>query len=253
MKKAFKGFDKDLKCRGFQFVIGETYTSEFTGKPKLCTNHGFHYCNTLNQVYDHYPLVNSNRFCEVEILGEFTEDSYKGITTSLKIIREIPVENLLSEKMDVKMGLDKVRELQTKFPLIQVCGSVGLYLHGIKLDRWGNDYLSDLDIVVPHYMPFDSDESVYDSNAKPSGSDFDETFLYNGVKVDCRIDNKQRYDIIEYKGFKYNVSKFEAIMEAKTRYAARGNNKHKDDIREMCKVREKSQSQSIVYDASLPF
>ena len=36
---AFKGFDRDMKCRGYQYVEGETYEQE--GPAQLCAQ-GFH-------------------------------------------------------------------------------------------------------------------------------------------------------------------------------------------------------------------
>lgn len=38
--KAYKGFDKDLRCRGFQYEIGKEYVEE---EAELC-NKGFHAC-----------------------------------------------------------------------------------------------------------------------------------------------------------------------------------------------------------------
>ena len=42
--KGYKGFNKDLTCRDFQYEIGKEYKHE--GNIKLC-NKGFHFCKRL--------------------------------------------------------------------------------------------------------------------------------------------------------------------------------------------------------------
>ena len=49
--KAYKGFNADMKCQGFQYKEGETY--EFEGEPKLCKC-GFHACLNLADVFTYY-------------------------------------------------------------------------------------------------------------------------------------------------------------------------------------------------------
>lgn len=46
----YKGTDKDMKCRGFQFDLGKEYVEE---KAKLCKK-GFHGCEYPLDVFAHY-------------------------------------------------------------------------------------------------------------------------------------------------------------------------------------------------------
>lgn len=63
----FKGTDSDMKCRDYQFRIGETFTVSNEKEVKLC-EYGFHLCAALNDVFKYYPIGNNNRFFKVKAL-----------------------------------------------------------------------------------------------------------------------------------------------------------------------------------------
>ena len=96
--KAYKGFDKDLKCRGFQYEIGKEYEEK---EAKVCEK-GFHACTNPLNVLQYYPPCYENRYCEVEQDGEFSEngDDSKVASTKIKISNEISLEELIQAAMD---------------------------------------------------------------------------------------------------------------------------------------------------------
>jgi hypothetical protein len=252
-KLAFKGFSSDLKCKNVQFRVGETFTTAYIStnkQPTLCSSDGYHYGVTLKDVFDHYPDNKTNRFCVVEILGLYTEDGHKGTTTSLKIVRELSKEEITKQLLEESFDLKTLRDIQEQYPLCHVGGSVGLFLHGVRLKRWADVNSSDLDLIFPYYIaPESTDKLKLDfSSDKASGNDFDYTFSVNGTKVDVKIDPKQRYELITYNGFKYKVGTLLTILEAKMRYALLGNSKHSNDIKEMILGHKESKSTSSNLD-----
>ena len=102
--RGYKGFDKDLKCRGFQYEIGKDYEQE--GEVKCCER-GFHFCENPFDVFRYYSPSNS-RYCEVEGDGnaDKANDDSKVATSHIHISAEIGLNGLI--KAGVKFILDKV-------------------------------------------------------------------------------------------------------------------------------------------------
>ena len=63
--KAYKGFDKNMQCRGFQFEEGKTYELPEGETAKLCKR-GFHACENPLDCWEYYNLLDSE-FHEVEL------------------------------------------------------------------------------------------------------------------------------------------------------------------------------------------
>ena len=92
--KAYKAFDDNLQCRGFQFEVGETYTLPGDSAPELCAR-GFHACEKLQDCYGYYP--DGSRICEVEMLGTIVgEGGDKIAASSIRIVRELGHMEILS-------------------------------------------------------------------------------------------------------------------------------------------------------------
>ena len=111
--KGYKGFDKDLKCRGFQYKVGETYK---TDNAEVCET-GFHFCENPFDVFSYYPPScekGVNRFCEVEGGGKIDKDcdGSKIACSEIKIGAEIKLDGIINA--GVKFILDKVKWVNNK-------------------------------------------------------------------------------------------------------------------------------------------
>ena len=109
--KAYKGFDKNLKCRGFQYEIGKTYEEN---DAVLCKR-GFHACKNPLDVFGYYPPGDESRYCEVELgevsNGKDAEDS-KVCSRKIRIGDEIGLEGIVD--VFVKFIFEKVNWEDTK-------------------------------------------------------------------------------------------------------------------------------------------
>ena len=92
---AYKGFDKDMKCRGFQFEVGKTYTHE--GKVKACES-GFHSCENPLDVFSYYDICSDNRFALVKASGEISRhsDDSKLASASLTVEAELRLPEFIA-------------------------------------------------------------------------------------------------------------------------------------------------------------
>ena len=91
---AYKGFDKNLKCRDFQYEVGKEY--EMDGDIKCCER-GFHACESPLEVFDHYDMLNS-RFAKVEQSGEIDkeENSTKVCSSRIKVKAELKLADMIN-------------------------------------------------------------------------------------------------------------------------------------------------------------
>ncbi len=129
--------------------------------------------------------------------------------------------------------LQMLREFQEKYPNSHVGGSVGLYLHGINLQR--DISKTDLDITVPDWIEELND--VNDYRTEPSdASDFDYVKMHKDstgyfcCKIEIRVCPEPSYTTVEFERHTYNVSLLSNILFWKKKYARKGVQKHIDDL-----------------------
>ncbi|MBF6967107.1 hypothetical protein HN241_14145 [Acinetobacter baumannii] len=96
---SYKGFDKNLQCRGFQYEIGKTF--EHKGKVKACGS-GFHACEYPLDVFGYYAPGELNRFAVVEQSGELSRDSddTKVASKSITIKAEVDIPFLVKAAVE---------------------------------------------------------------------------------------------------------------------------------------------------------
>lgn len=96
--KSYKGMDKDMKCREFQFEVGKEYEAE--GEISACSN-GFHACEMPLDVFKYYEPAKS-RYFEVEQDGDLSRDSYdsKVASRTIKIGAEIGISGLVKAQIE---------------------------------------------------------------------------------------------------------------------------------------------------------
>ena len=92
--KSYKGFDKNMKCRGFQYEVGKEY--EVDGDIKCCER-GFHACESPLEVWDHYDML-ASRFAKVEQSGKIDkeENSTKVCSSKIKISAELKLADIIN-------------------------------------------------------------------------------------------------------------------------------------------------------------
>ena len=93
----YKGMDKDMKCRGFQYEVGGEYE---TARAKACEC-GFHACEYPLDVFDYYPPAGS-RFFEVEQSGSISKsgEDTKVASTKIKIGAELSIACLVKAAVE---------------------------------------------------------------------------------------------------------------------------------------------------------
>ena len=146
--KSYKGFDKNLRCRGFQYKIGGIY--EMDGKIEMC-NRGFHACESPFDVFDYYTMIDS-RFCEVEQDGNISkwDRGTKICSSKIKIKAELKLADMINLGVEWLKEITSPKKIKTSIKDnssgdgAQIGSSgygakIGSSGNGAQIDRTGED------------------------------------------------------------------------------------------------------------------
>ncbi len=123
--KYYKGFNKDMTCRGFQFEEGKEYTHE--GEVKCCKS-GFHACEHPLDVFKYYEPYKSV-YHEVELTDVIKDDEStdsKAAGKTIKIGAELSIAKLVQASIDfVSSKTDKTKTANQDYGASSVTGNYG--------------------------------------------------------------------------------------------------------------------------------
>ena len=98
--KCYKGFDENLKCRGFQYEVGKEYEEK---RAEIC-DAGFHACENPMDVFEYYAPADS-RYCEVELdANEQKSSDSKRVGKKISTKAEIGIAGI------IKAGVEYIKD-----------------------------------------------------------------------------------------------------------------------------------------------
>ena len=121
--KAFKGFNKDLTCRGFQYEEGKDFHTERAE----CCEEGFHACEYPLDCFGYYSPAQSV-FHEVELSGDMDRrsDDTKVCATDIKIGARISIAGLVKAAIEFTMSkVNKEKESYEDHGFASATGNYG--------------------------------------------------------------------------------------------------------------------------------
>ena len=180
--KTYKGFNKDMTCRDFQYEEGKEYAEESL---EVC-NHGFHACEYPLDCLNYYS-PNESVYHEVEQSGEIQKhnDDTKVASTKIKIGAEISIAGLVKAAIEYTVKrVNKDAESDEKHGASSATGYKGASSAEDKdtvAVAWG--YKSKAKGVVGSFLVFadweytgSEDDTEYDRNNQSA-------WVLNGAKM----------------------------------------------------------------------
>lgn len=129
---SYKGFDPDMKCRGFQYEIGKSYTEK--GEIQPCSK-GFHACEMPLNVLNYYKPIDGNtgkpnKFAIVEQSGTIEEEEDKRASSKIHIKTALTLPQLFKLEFElIKDKMQKSEDTQT---------TTGYGAHSATTGRWAH-------------------------------------------------------------------------------------------------------------------
>ena len=97
--KAYKGFNKNMSCRGFKYEEGKEYE---TSNVKLCEE-GFHACEDPLDCVDYYRPLTSV-YHEVELSGEIIKGG-EVVSSHIKIGKKLELSDLIEASIEYRKSI----------------------------------------------------------------------------------------------------------------------------------------------------
>lgn len=111
--EGYKGTDRDMSCRGYQFELGKQYDMPEDAEIETCSS-GFHLCLNINDVFNYYEIGDGHRFFKVKALVRILDATNYGTypRSSYGFICAYPINKLAAKSIEFveELSIDEIFE-----------------------------------------------------------------------------------------------------------------------------------------------
>ena len=142
----YKGTDANMRCNGYQYELGKTFTH--TGTVAACSQ-GFHSCENPLDVWNYYGVAGGNRFFKVRASGKLDRHSGDSKVASAEVHFEAELKLPDFIKMAVKWVMDAAKDKGDRVQSSKVKNSK-LAASGDSSQLAASGYSSKLEVTGKH-------------------------------------------------------------------------------------------------------